>query len=67
MLPRIAAAEPLSPWPLLTHEFAGNTQTLKGRSDSVSCGGRCSLPWVLMHTRFCLYPLSMFGVYEISF
>ena len=31
-----------SPWPcgrpLLTHAFAGDTQTLKGRSGSISCG-----------------------------
>ena len=25
--------------PLMTHASAGDTQTLKGRSDSVSCGG----------------------------
>ena len=45
-----------SPWPcvrpLLTHASAGDTQTLKSRSGSVSCRGHCSFPWVLVCTRF---------------
>ena len=32
---------------LLTCASAGDTQTLKGRSSSVSYGGHCSFPWVL--------------------
>ena len=37
-------------WPMPPQE----TQTLKGRSGTVSCGGRFSFPWVLVHPRFCL-------------
>ena len=29
---------------------------LAGRSGSVSCGATAPLPWVLVYTRFCLYP-----------
>ena len=50
---------------LLTRASAGDTQTLKGRSGSVSCGGHCSFPWVLMITRFCLIRLSISGGSEI--
>ena len=52
---------------LLTCASAGDTQTLKGRSGSVSSGGHCSFPWVLVHTRFCLCPLSISGRCEIWF
>ena len=45
--------------PQLTCAYTGDTKTLKGRSGSVSCGGHCSFPWVLVHTRFCLCLLSM--------
>ena len=40
---------------LLTCASAGDTQTLKGRSGSISCGDHCSFPWVLVCTRvfFC--------------
>ena len=51
--------------PLLTHTSTGDTQTLKGRSGSVSCGGHCSFPWVLVCTRFCLHPPSISGGSEI--
>ena len=37
--------------PLLTPASTGDPQTLKGRPGSVSCGGHCSFPWILMHTR----------------
>ena len=37
---------------LLTHVSAGDTQTLKVTSGSVSCGGHCSFPWILVHTNF---------------
>ena len=53
--------------PLLTRASAGDTQTLKGRSVSVSCGGHCSFPWIPVHTRFCLCPLSISGKYELWF
>ena len=43
---------------LLTHAFTGDTKTLSGRFSSVSCGGHCSFPLVLVHTRFCLHSLS---------
>ena len=44
---------------MLTHASAGDLQTPKGRSGSVSFGGHCSLPSVLMHTRFSLCPPSV--------
>ena len=50
--------------PPLTCASTGD-QTLKGRSGSVSCEGHCSFPWVLVHTRFCLCPLSTSGRYEV--
>ena len=49
----------------LTHASAGDTHALKGRSGSVSCGGHCSFPWVLVSTRFRLIPLSISGGSEI--
>ena len=42
--------------PLLTHTSTGDPPTLAGRSGSVSCGVTASFPWVLVRTRFCLYP-----------
>ena len=49
--------------PLLTHASAGDTQTLKGRSGSVSCRGHCSFPWVLVCTRFvCTFREFLVGV-----
>ena len=53
--------------PLLTCASSGNTQTLKGWSGSVSCGGQCSFLWVLMHTRFCLYAPNISGGYGVWF
>ena len=53
--------------PLLTHGSTGDTQTPKGRSGSVSCGGPHSFPWVLVHTRFHLCPLSISGRYDFDF
>ena len=47
-------------WPVPLQE----TLTLKGRSGSVSCGGHCSLPWILVQ-RFCLCPLNVSGGYEV--
>ena len=35
---------------LLTHASTGDSHTLKGRSDSISCGGHCSIPWFLVYT-----------------
>ena len=52
---------------LLTCASAGDAHTLKGRSGSVSCGGHCSFPWVLVRTRFCLCPPSISGRCEIWF
>ena len=40
--------------PLLTCASIGDTQTLKGRYSSVSCGGHCSFLYVLVCTRFCV-------------
>ena len=42
--------------PPLTCASTGDTQTLKGKSGSVSCGVTAPFSWVLVHTRFCLYP-----------
>ena len=53
--------------PLLTRASTRDTQTLKGRYVSVSCGGHCSFPWVLVNTRFCLCPPSISGTYELWF
>ena len=50
---------------LLTHVSAEDTQTLKGRSGSVSCGGHCSFSWTLVHTKVCLCPLSISGGSEV--
>ena len=45
--------------PLLTRASAGDAETLKVWPGSVSYEGLCSFPWVLVHTRFCLCPLSV--------
>ena len=45
--------------PLLTRASAGDAETLKVWSESVSYEGHCSFLWVLVHTRFCLCPLSV--------
>ena len=68
--PRSAAARdpgprPLSAghcWPMPLQE-----ETLKGRSGSVSCGGHCSIPSVLVYMRFCLHPLRISNGSEIWF
>ena len=39
----------------------------RGRSGSVSCGGHCSLPSVLVETGFCLCPPGVSGRYEFDF
>ena len=48
---------------LQTHASTGDPQTLIGRSGSVSCGGPCSFPGVLVHTGFvCAIRESLIGV-----
>ena len=42
--------------PPLTHASAGNSQTLMGKSGSVSCRVTAPFSWVLACTRFCLCP-----------
>ena len=42
--------------PPLTHASARDSWTLTGKSGSVSCGVTAPFFWVLVHTRFCLYP-----------
>ena len=42
--------------PLLTHASAGDSNTLTGKSESVSYGVTAPFSWVLVHTRFCLCP-----------
>ena len=48
------------PWPCSrpppTHDSTGDSWTLTGKSGSVSCGVTAPFSWVLVHTRFCLYP-----------
>ena len=50
----------LSPWPCSrpppTHASARDSQTLLGRSGSVSCGVTAPFSWILVCTRFCLCP-----------
>ena len=42
--------------PLQTHTSTGDSWTLTGKSGSVSCGVTAPFSWVLVHTRFCLWP-----------
>ena len=53
--------------PLLTHASIGDPQPVTSRSGSVSCGGHGSFPWVLVHTGFCLCPLSVSGGMRFDF
>ena len=39
-----------------THAFARDSRTLTGMSGSVSCGVTASISWVLVCTKFCLFP-----------
>lgn len=66
MPPRIAAVSIPDPaaGPLLTQSSAGDSQTLKGRTGSVSCDGHFSFSCALVHTRFCLCTPSISGRYE---
>ena len=41
--------------PLPTHASAGDSQTLTGKSGSVSCGVTAPFSWVLVCTRLCVY------------
>ena len=56
--------EPLSPRQATADLcLCRDTQTLKGRCGSGSCGGHCSFPWVLVHTRcFCTLWASLVGM-----
>ena len=42
-----------------TYASARDSWTLTGKSESVSCGVTAPFSWVLMHTSFCLCPLSV--------
>ena len=42
--------------PLPTHTSAGDSWTLTGKSESVSCGVTAPFSWVQVRTRFCLCP-----------
>ena len=42
--------------PLLILASTGDSWTLIGKSRSVSCGVTAPFSWVLVHTRFCLWP-----------
>ena len=46
--------------PLLTHASTRDSWILMGKSGSVSCGVTAPFSWVLVHTRFCLYPSSVY-------
>ena len=60
--------EPLSPQQAtVTNASTGDPQTVKGKSDSVSCGGHCSFPLILVPTVFCLCPPSVSGGDEVWF
>ena len=45
--------------PPLTHDSAGDSWTLTGKSGSISCGITAPFSWVLVCTRFCLCPPSV--------
>ena len=45
---------PALPW--ATHTSTGDSWTLPGKSESVSCGVTAPFSWVLVHTRLCLCP-----------
>ena len=50
-------------WPeaeLLTHASTGDSWTLIGKSDSVSCGNTAPFSWILAHARFCMCSPSLF-------
>ena len=51
---QVCCCQSLSPHgrPWQTHASSGDPQTPKGRSDSASCGIHCSVPSVLVCTRF---------------
>ena len=56
-LPGLLQSVPLTPWQAtVAHTFAGDSQTLTGKSGSVSCGVTAPFFWVLVHTSFCLCP-----------
>ena len=40
-----------------THASARDSWTLMGKSGSVSCWITAPFSWVLVHTRFCLWPI----------
>ena len=42
--------------PPLTHASAEDSWTLTGNSGAVSCGVTAPFSWVLIHTKFCLFP-----------
>ena len=46
--------------PLLTHASAADSWTLTGKSGSVSCGVSAPFFWILVHSKFCLCPKSLF-------
>ena len=45
----------------MTHTSSGDSCTLTGKSGSVSCGVTAPFSWVLVCTRFCLYPPSIYS------
>ena len=63
-LPRLPLLAPhLGSRQQLTHGSTGDPQTLTGRSGSVSRGGHCTFPWVLVPTGFvCALPESLVGM-----
>ena len=46
--------------PLPTHPSAADSWTLTGKSGSVSCGVTAPFFWILVHTKFCLCPKSLY-------
>ena len=53
-LPRLLQPEPLSPQQVTADPCLSKKHSLNGRFGSVSRGGHCSFPWVLLCMRFCL-------------
>ena len=62
---RFLQPETLSPQQATADLCLHRRQRLKVRSGSDSCGYHCSFPWILVHKRFCLHPLSVSNRYEV--
>ena len=54
-LPGLLLPVPLTPWQASVDPgLVGDSRTLTGKFDSVSCGNTAPFSWLLVHARFCL-------------